>query len=105
MWPEMFFAQVKLLTPGVRETVRLRDHARLGKSLAGTLQSLAGDSGIVCTLKDVMKLVRRLGAHIPIWYLSEEVIWEESGTTPMAVRAALALLSADALETGESEAP
>jgi tetraacyldisaccharide 4'-kinase len=102
MWPEVFFAQVKLLTAGVRETVGLRDHARLGDSLAGALRTLAGDCGIVCTLKDVMKLGRALGGHIPIWYLSEEVIWEVSDTTPFAVRAALALLSADASDSGRS---
>ena len=103
MWPEVFFAQVKLLTSGIRETVGLRDHARLGASLAGALQTLAGDCGIVCTLKDVMKLVRALGGHIPIWYLSEEVIWEEPGTPPLPVRAALALLSANAPHLDRSE--
>jgi tetraacyldisaccharide-1-P 4'-kinase len=100
MWPEVFFDQVKLLTSGVRETVGLRDHARLGSSLAGALENLAGDRGIVCTLKDVMKLLRVLEDRIPIWYLSEEVIWEEPGTTPIAVRAALALLSADEPDSG-----
>jgi len=104
MWPDVFFAQVKLLTSSVRETVGLRDHAGLGDSLAGTLEDLAGDSGMVCTLKDVMKLGLALGDQIPIWYLSEEVVWEEPGTTPFAVRAAFALLSAQALDSYENEA-
>ncbi len=92
MWPDIFFAQVEGVAPGLRETVRLPDHARIDGALGDRLGAMAGEAGIACTLKDERKLVRVLKERVPIWYLSEEVVWEESASTPMPVRAALALL-------------
>ncbi len=96
MWPEVFFAQAKMATASVRESVALADHARFGDALADFLRKRAGESGIICTLKDAMKLVRAVGDDVPVWYLSEEVEWERADATPIPVRAALALVSTQA---------
>lgn len=92
MWPEAFFEQVRSAVSREPETVSLRDHARIDDALGDRLRVMAGTAGIVCTLKDSMKLVRVLGESVPVWYLSEEVIWEGQGASPIVVRAALALL-------------
>ncbi len=96
MWPEVFFAQARIASRSVRETVALPDHARFEDSVADSLRNRAGNSGIVCTLKDAKKLVRAMRDDTPVWYLSEKVEWEQPETTPIPVQAALALLSTGA---------
>jgi len=96
MWPDEFFRQVREVVPGLQETVALRDHARVDGRLASRLRDLAGDAGIACTLKDARKLAQALGDSVPIWYLSEEVVWEEPGSMPSVIRAALSLLDGNA---------
>jgi len=105
MWPEIFFAQVVPVAASGHETVRLRDHARIDDALGERLRGMAGQSGLVCTLKDSMKLVRVLGDSIPVWYLSESVVWDEPRMSPTVVRAALALLDHAAPDSIESHAP
>ena len=104
MWPEAFFAQVRDTVASEPETVSLRDHARIDASLGDRLRDMAGASGIVCTLKDSTKLVGVLGESVPIWYLSEKVIWEGQGSSPIVVRAALALLDPHTFNLSEGPA-
>jgi tetraacyldisaccharide 4'-kinase len=104
MWPDVFFGQVRQLASDLQETVRLPDHGRIDAALGKELGARAGASGIACTLKDEQKLVRALGDSVPIWYLSEQVVWEDSASTPTAVLAALALLDADRHDSSESPA-
>ncbi|MBT8462988.1 MAG: tetraacyldisaccharide 4'-kinase [Gemmatimonadetes bacterium] len=92
MWPDLFFAQAGRLSGLEPQTVGLPDHSRIDRALSQRLRGMAGDSGIVCTLKDSMKLVSALGDAVPIWYLSENVVWEGSGTEPSIVRSCLGLL-------------
>ena len=103
MWPDVFFAQVKYSAPELQETVCLPDHGRIDGAMGRRLGAMAGEAGIACTLKDEGKLVRVLKESVPIWYLSEEVVWDEDGATPTAVRAALALL--DGVHDESSHAP
>jgi tetraacyldisaccharide 4'-kinase len=104
MWPEPFFAEVRRVTDVVQETFSLPDHARIDAALGRRLEAVARDSGIVCTLKDSAKLLRVLGDSVPIWYLSENVVWEEQGVPPVAVRASLALLDPPSLDFSEGPA-
>ncbi len=92
MWPTLFFSQARRVSGLEQETVTLPDHARIDRALGNRLRDMAGDSGIVCTLKDVMKLVGALGDAVPIWYLSENVVWEERGPEPSIVWTCLDLL-------------
>ncbi len=92
MWPDVFFSQASQTTGSVVETVALRDHANIREAGVVRLRDLAGEGGIVCTLKDASKLARSVGRDVPIWYLSESVNWVDSGTPPAVVRAALSLL-------------
>ena len=105
MWPEIFFDQVRPLAAPELETVRLRDHARIDDVLGDRLRDGARDAGVVCTLKDSMKLVRVLGDSVPVWYLSESVIWDDSGTSPTVFRAALSLLDPPDPDSNESPVP
>ena len=103
MWPDVFFAQARHAAPDLQQTVRLPDHARIDAALGRRLAAMAGEAGIACTLKDERKLLRVLGESVPIWYLPEEVVWEDSVAPPTAVRAALALL--DGVHGDPSHAP
>ena len=91
MWPEVFFRQVQERIPGLENTLRLPDHAKITAGVRSTLKRRAGDRGIVCTLKDADKLAQALGEAVPIWYLSEMVIWEDEQDSPRPVRMARAL--------------
>jgi tetraacyldisaccharide-1-P 4'-kinase len=92
MWPAVFFGQLRERLPDLQDTVRLPDHAKITRAIRSSLKSRAGTGGIVCTLKDAEKLVRALGETMPIWYLSEEVIWEEEYDPPKPVRMAETLV-------------
>ena len=102
MWPEVFFAQVSSVAPGIEREVALRDHARIGAPEADLLRS-AGERGLVCTLKDAGKLAQALGDTLPIWYLSESVEWCQSDGQPTPVRAALSLLPGGPFDSSPGE--
>lgn len=91
MWPDVFFRHVREALPGPIETLTLPDHARIGRKVRSALAGRAADGGIVCTLKDAGKLARALGEEAPIWYVSEEVVWEGADDPPDPVRIALDL--------------
>jgi tetraacyldisaccharide 4'-kinase len=97
MWPDVFFSQASQATGSVIENLALRDHANIREAAVVRLRDLAGEEGIVCTLKDASKLARSVGGDVPIWYLSESVNWVDSGTPPAVVRAALSLLPSAAV--------
>ena len=79
MWPGDFFATVRELPEGesVRSELALRDHAAIDRRLERRLLDEAGTGGLVCTLKDVARLVGALGDRLPVWYVAERVAWTE----------------------------
>lgn len=75
MWPESFFRW--LLEVGVTPEHRfaLRDHARYDERTVDEIVSVAGRRGLVCTRKDAVRLVERVRAEVPIWWLEEDLVW------------------------------
>jgi tetraacyldisaccharide 4'-kinase len=73
MWPEPFFESVDALglTPAGR--LAFRDHEPFGP--AALSQIRAGGEGVVCTLKDAVKLGPLLANDRPVWYLEERPDW------------------------------
>jgi tetraacyldisaccharide 4'-kinase len=74
MWPEPFFGAVAQL--GLQPSARLafRDHEPFGPVELGRIRE-CGPGGVVCTLKDAVKLGPLLAADLPVWYVEEQPAW------------------------------
>jgi tetraacyldisaccharide 4'-kinase len=74
MWPEPFFDAVDRL--GLEPSVRLafRDHEPFEEAELSRIRA-EGPSGVVCTLKDAVKLGPLLAGELPVWYLEERPEW------------------------------
>jgi tetraacyldisaccharide 4'-kinase len=75
--PESFFTQLRALGADVLE-LPFRDHHRFDVADVTRMQRLAeGREGIVCTLKDAVKLIPLWrGAGAPLWYVSQAAVVE-----------------------------
>lgn len=100
MWPRSFFVAARRLFPCIETDIALPDHAVIGGRTAARLRAAGLGGGIVCTLKDASGLVHRLGNDAPIWYLSEELVWEGDGAA-IAMAPLLSLLH-DSANSGAS---
>ena len=75
MWPESFFVALDEFGISVASRLAFRDHEPYGLRQLDTIRAAATD-GIVCTLKDAVKLGPLLADDVPVWYLEEEAVWE-----------------------------
>ncbi len=75
MWPARFFDALDQLGIPVAGRLAFRDHEPYGPRQLDRIRENAAD-GIVCTLKDAVKLGPLLANDVPVWYLEEEVVWE-----------------------------
>lgn len=75
MWPENFFVSLDELGIVTKSRLTFRDHEPYGPRRLDTIRA-AASSGIVCTLKDAVKLGPLLADDAPVWYLEEEAVWE-----------------------------
>lgn len=77
MWPELFFAAVRESPGGhaVDTEIPLRDHAVFDARATDSLLQAAGEAGLVCSLKDAVKLAPVVGERVPVWFLDETVEW------------------------------
>jgi tetraacyldisaccharide-1-P 4'-kinase len=94
MWPQTFFDQMRNRPEGteIAFELALPDHGSLDDSSMARLLENGGDRGIVCTLKDVARLVDRFGDRVPVWYVTESVVWQGDDENPAPLRAALSLV-------------
>jgi tetraacyldisaccharide 4'-kinase len=107
MWPHRFFAQLRELAEGseIEHEIALSDHAVITEALAARLVEAEAGNGIVCTLKDAGKLACRLGDEVPLWYVAEEVVWQDADAAPAPLRAALALLPSGSVTRAREPGP
>lgn len=75
MWPENFFAALDELGIATASRLAFRDHEPYASRQKESILE-AGQGGVVCTLKDAVKLAPLLADDVPVWYLEEEVVWE-----------------------------
>ncbi len=75
MWPESFFDALDELGVPVTSRLAFRDHEPYGSRQLDAIRKAAAE-GIVCTLKDAVKLGPLLADDVPVWYLAEEAVWE-----------------------------
>lgn len=76
MKPRLFFQAIRARWPGVERLRTFPDHRGPGPEEVPALLAEAGDRGIVCTLKDVPRLLPEVGERTPLWYLADGVDWE-----------------------------
>jgi len=79
MWPESFFDALDELGVSVSSRLTFRDHEPYAPRQLETIRAAAA-GGIVCTLKDAVKLGPLLADDVPVWYLEEEAAWESGET-------------------------
>jgi tetraacyldisaccharide 4'-kinase len=73
MWPEPFFDAVDGLGLNPAGRMAFRDHEPFGPAELDRIR--AGGTGVVCTLKDAVKLGPLLAGDRPVWYLEERTVW------------------------------
>ena len=78
MWPGSFFDALNALGVSVASRLAFRDHEPYAPRHLDTIRAAAAD-GIVCTLKDAVKLGPLLADDVPVWYLEEDAAWESGG--------------------------
>lgn len=91
MWPDLFFREVAVILGRSPERLTLPDHARFDRAVVSRIRRLAGREGVICTLKDAVKLAGVDGPGLdlpfPVWYVAERLEWIPE---PPALRASLA---------------
>jgi len=80
MWPESFFVTVKEFGLVPRHCLALPDHAVFDQHMIAKIADLAGSDGVVCTSKDVVKMIDALPDTVPLWHLEERVEWGTGGS-------------------------
>lgn len=76
MKPRLFFEAVHTRWPHVVRRHSFRDHRGATGSELDALVRDAATRGILCTLKDAVRLGPRVGERTPLWYVEERVEWE-----------------------------
>lgn len=74
--PETFLRQAQARFPGVRVLRSYPDHYPFPPAAVAALALEAGARGLVCTLKDAVKLEARLPTGTPLWYVPDVLEWE-----------------------------
>lgn len=80
MKPRLFFRQIRHRWPRLVELHSFRDHAVPDRARLEAIVRAAGDRGIVCTLKDAVRLAPRVGEETPVWYVEDILEWEAGGS-------------------------
>ena len=75
MKPRLFFGQLRAIGIEPAELIPLSDHAVPDRETLTRVAAAGSRGGVVCTLKDAVKLVGRLADEIPIWYVADEIHW------------------------------
>ena len=101
--PHAFEAQLRRLGADIRHALRFADHHAFTVADAIRIAQLAeGTSGVVCTLKDAVKLQSRWPREAPpLWYVSQSVVVDRGAEAlDRAFARVLAARTATALTAG-----
>lgn len=79
MWPGAVFVAVTQLGLAPEHCLALPDHAILDQQTVARIVDLAGSGGVVCTGKDVVKLVAALPVSVPVWQIVDHLEWGQGG--------------------------
>lgn len=79
MWPEDLFRAVRALGVDPGAEIAFPDHEPFGPDRLERLVATAREGGVVCTLKDAVKLGPLLEGRLPVWYVEERPRWERGG--------------------------
>lgn len=84
MWPESFFRWLSDAGVPAEHRIALPDHAAYEPRTIRALLAFAGERGVVCTRKDAVRLAPRIPESVPVWWLDEEILWEEGAERLLA---------------------
>jgi tetraacyldisaccharide 4'-kinase len=74
MWPEPFFDALEGLGVPAERRLAFRDHEPYGSEQLAAIRN-SSNAGVICTLKDAVKLGPLLARELPVWYLEEKPVW------------------------------
>lgn len=81
MKPRLFFEQLRRRWPRLVALHSFGDHGEPARVRLEAILRSAGDRGILCTLKDAVRLAPRVGEATPLWYVEDVVEWEAGAST------------------------
>jgi tetraacyldisaccharide 4'-kinase len=76
MKPNLFFEQVTQECRGVARCHVFPDHATPDDEELESVIEEAGPQGMVTTGKDIAGIANRVSERVPLWFLSERIVWE-----------------------------
>lgn len=79
MWPEGLFDAARRLGLSAREEIAFADHEPYAPRRLEALAEAGGRGGVVCSLKDAVKLGPLLSDRVAVWYVEERVTWVRGG--------------------------
>jgi tetraacyldisaccharide 4'-kinase len=79
MWPDALFAAVRELGLSSESELAFADHEAFGPGRLTELAEAATAGGVVCSLKDAVKLGPLLAGRLAVWYVEERAVWTRGG--------------------------
>lgn len=79
MKPVTFFRQLRQKGLAPAHEYVFPDHGGPDEELAEEMVEVAGEDGMVGTLKDIGRLAEVAGRRTPVWYLEDRLEWEREG--------------------------
>lgn len=80
MKPRLFLEAARRRWPGLERAHSFRDHRGPRDAELGAILRSAGSRGILCTLKDAVRLAPRVGEATPLWYVTDLIEWERGAS-------------------------
>lgn len=80
MKPRLFERDARRRWPGLERVHSFRDHRGPRGRRLDEIVGAAGERGILCTLKDAVRLAPLVGEATPIWYVVDVIEWERGAS-------------------------
>ncbi len=79
MWPDGLFESVRGLGLAAAAELAFADHQAFGPDRIAELAEAGAAGGVVCSLKDAVKLGPLLADRLAVWYVEEKPVWARGG--------------------------
>jgi tetraacyldisaccharide 4'-kinase len=79
MWPEGLFEAARALGLAAEAELAFADHEAFGPARLAELVEAGAAGGVVCSLKDAVKLGPLLADRLAVWYVEERPVWVRGG--------------------------
>lgn len=79
MWPDALFEAVRELGLNAAAELGFADHEAFGPERVAELAEAGAAGGVICSLKDAVKLGPLLAGRLAVWYVEERAVWTRGG--------------------------